>query len=520
LPLAGWLLSAADFAVIHWLYLGVLSAGCMALAWLRPEYIRLAAFALAAPLCFLTMWGGQGEPPHPQFTWVCVGMGCLWAIGSYVLAFRSGQKSHWLAMSGAAAVGHFVICYWFANASVTIAPWWLVGTALSAAYFVASVPVGRRVVDDRRMPLATTLTTAVAFAAFVVPVELERQWIAVAWALMVPSIAFLCRWLSVPDLRYVVAGLGGLVLIQLVNPAIAEYPIGDHWLFNWLLYGYGVPILCLVVGARFLPTKEESVVSWLDGTAAFMGLAMVTLMIRHGFHPGSISFREEPALLEFATYSVAFGATGAGLYSVVRNRSTVWQHATVVSMFLGLLVAVLGCSFFANPLVEHESVGAMPVWNLLLFAFALPAVLAGTGAYLVSRDGYPNAARFWLGGGSLFLAWLCISLEVRQGFQGAFLDGSGWGNAEWYAYSVAWLLFAISLLAAGLVTKNAMLRWASLFVMLVSVAKVFLLDTRNLEDLWRVVSFLGLGISLLGIAWVYQHFVFRRTANSQSPIAG
>jgi len=46
-------------------------------------------------------------------------------------------------------------------------------------------------------------------------------------------------------------------------------------------------------------------------------------------------------------------------------------------------------------------------------------------------------------------------------------------------------------------------------VMVVSVGKVFLFETRHLEDLYRVMSFLGLGLSLFGLAYVYQRFVFR-----------
>ena len=49
-----------------------------------------------------------------------------------------------------------------------------------------------------------------------------------------------------------------------------------------------------------------------------------------------------------------------------------------------------------------------------------------------------------------------------------------------------------------------------LAVMLLAVGKVFLYDTANLADLYRVFSFLGLGVSLLLLAWVYQRFVFRR----------
>jgi uncharacterized membrane protein len=61
----------------------------------------------------------------------------------------------------------------------------------------------------------------------------------------------------------------------------------------------------------------------------------------------------------------------------------------------------------------------------------------------------------------------------------------------------------------GILRRGKALRYASLAVTLLAVGKVFLYDTSNLSDLYRVFSFLGLGISLLALAWVYQRFVFR-----------
>jgi uncharacterized membrane protein len=43
------------------------------------------------------------------------------------------------------------------------------------------------------------------------------------------------------------------------------------------------------------------------------------------------------------------------------------------------------------------------------------------------------------------------------------------------------------------------------------VVKVFVGDMSNLEGLFRIASFVGLGLCLVGIGWLYQHFV-RRTA--------
>jgi uncharacterized membrane protein len=41
-----------------------------------------------------------------------------------------------------------------------------------------------------------------------------------------------------------------------------------------------------------------------------------------------------------------------------------------------------------------------------------------------------------------------------------------------------------------------------------AVGKVFLFDTAQLKDLHRVVSFLGLGVSLILLAYLYNWFVF------------
>jgi uncharacterized membrane protein len=47
------------------------------------------------------------------------------------------------------------------------------------------------------------------------------------------------------------------------------------------------------------------------------------------------------------------------------------------------------------------------------------------------------------------------------------------------------------------------MRIASLVLMLGAVAKVFLLDASGLEGLMRIASFVALGLSLIGVGWLY-----------------
>jgi uncharacterized membrane protein len=43
-------------------------------------------------------------------------------------------------------------------------------------------------------------------------------------------------------------------------------------------------------------------------------------------------------------------------------------------------------------------------------------------------------------------------------------------------------------------------------MLLVCIAKLFFYDLRNLETMYRILSFLGLGVILLLVSWTYTRF--------------
>ena len=76
--------------------------------------------------------------------------------------------------------------------------------------------------------------------------------------------------------------------------------------------------------------------------------------------------------------------------------------------------------------------------------------------------------------------------------------------------SVAWGLYAMILLLLGLWRSIRPLRVAALAFLVLTVAKVFLYDLGALTGLYRVLSFLGLGVSLILESLLYQRFVIAR----------
>ena len=76
--------------------------------------------------------------------------------------------------------------------------------------------------------------------------------------------------------------------------------------------------------------------------------------------------------------------------------------------------------------------------------------------------------------------------------------------AQELALSSLWLVYAIGLMAAGVVKKWPALRWQALILMAVVIGKVFFVDLSFLDRFYRIVSFLLLGLALMMISFYYQ----------------
>jgi len=73
-----------------------------------------------------------------------------------------------------------------------------------------------------------------------------------------------------------------------------------------------------------------------------------------------------------------------------------------------------------------------------------------------------------------------------------------------FSYSAFFMLFGAVLLTIGFVKRSAFLRWQALILLAVTVAKVFLVDVSQLSKGLRILSFIGLGVLLLCVSYVYQ----------------
>ena len=77
-------------------------------------------------------------------------------------------------------------------------------------------------------------------------------------------------------------------------------------------------------------------------------------------------------------------------------------------------------------------------------------------------------------------------------------------------------MYALLLLALGVARRRSALRWVSLGLLLLTLAKVFLFDLGTVGGLFRVASLFGLAISLISVSLLYQRFVFTKASEVEA----
>jgi uncharacterized membrane protein len=75
------------------------------------------------------------------------------------------------------------------------------------------------------------------------------------------------------------------------------------------------------------------------------------------------------------------------------------------------------------------------------------------------------------------------------------------------------------LLLVGIALASKPARLASAAVVLLTIAKVFVIDMSDLTGAWRAISFIGLGLVLVGIGYLYQRLLFPQRPAASAPAA-
>jgi uncharacterized membrane protein len=400
-------------------------------------------------------------------------------------------------------------------------PFAVVAGILAVIYvLIARMLIARGPLPESPAQLALGAAASAALAALSLGLVfwLDKGMLTVAFALSALGAAYVADRTAIAFLRYGVGALGLLVLGRLAyDPTIVGGDPGSAILFNWLLWGYGAPALCFFLASRILERSgRDRITQLVESLAIVFAALLVFFQIRHALHGGDFLY-------------ASYGHLDVGLISLTglcfslamvridaRRPDFVTRYASLAFGAITLATTVIGLGFAANPLLTDERLLGRPVFNSLFPAYLLPAVVAAVLA-LAARRTRPTYYVTAAGALAFALHLLWMLMAVRAFFQ--FPRVGIWratGEVELWTYSAALLVTGIAFLAAGLWRDRELLRKIAAGYLLVVVLKVFLVDLSSLEGVMRALSFIGLGIVLVGIGLTYQKLL-TRSARSPGP---
>ncbi|MGH9803696.1 MAG: DUF2339 domain-containing protein, partial [Candidatus Acidiferrales bacterium] len=150
------------------------------------------------------------------------------------------------------------------------------------------------------------------------------------------------------------------------------------------------------------------------------------------------------------------------------------------------------------------------------FGAFVTAVACFAASFYFSRQhreelGRDEAAVFGLLGigVNVFLLW-ALSLEFSDAYAGNEL-------AQQLSLSLLWTLYATALIILGVRQGNAALRWQALALFGLTVGKLAVHDLWFLERIYRIVSFVVLGVVLLVVSFLYQRRLAAKKAEGHEP---
>jgi uncharacterized membrane protein len=396
-------------------------------------------------------------------------------------------------------------------------PFAILAVILAAAFGAATEWLGKR--DNRPgMPISIALfaTGTLSALALALTFALDKGLLSIAIALMSLGTAWVSMQRPIPFLRSLAAILAGIVVMRTAyEPRIAGDAIGTTPIFNWLLWGYGVPALSFWAGSIFLRRRgDDPPQRAVESAAILFTVLLVFTEIRHAVNGGDI-YRDSADLAEVALQVCTAFAMAIGLERLrIRSRSVVHNVGAVLLTVYAGLATVFGLMLWIFWSID---VGGVFI-NLLLLGYALPAVLALLLSYAAA--GRRSA---WYGNtiaaGALILALSYLSFEIRRLYHGPVLAVGSTGGAEQYSYSIAWLGLGVVLLGIGILVNSQRARLASAVVIALTIVKAFLIDMSTLIGVYRALSFMCLGLVLVAIGWLYQRILFRRQAPQPAPVA-
>jgi uncharacterized membrane protein len=201
-----------------------------------------------------------------------------------------------------------------------------------------------------------------------------------------------------------------------------------------------------------------------------------------------------------------------------------WRRKILPVIYSGLGSLGLGIIMIAIQGITFEPIAKFTFllnWRAAVFVLVIAAAVIHTRWLSANRQSY-NWSKDVLGILQVAVVLLLLDLltgETRDIFKRAifFLQQKSGDsevaaqitqlqNLQQLALSGVWLFYSVALMVTGIWRRLQGLRIIAIALFGITILKIFIYDLSFLERLYRIFSFIGLGVILLAVSYLYQRY--------------
>lgn len=530
-----WMLStgAVDFVGLF-SYMLILGVGSLAICyWKNWPIVNLLSFACTYVLYFASM-----QAYEPKYFWQVLpfltAFFVLFSTMTFLYKLVNRTPSNLLDLL-ALLVNAGI---YFGEAYRLVTPEYgrqwaaVVSLGLAAFYTLHVYYFLLRKLEDRNL-LISFMGLASFFVIITVPLVLSPAWITASWAVQALVLLWIARQIGAKSLRYISYALYGIVLFRLgfvdmpnqfLTPPTLDLPWSAYWprLLERLVM-FGVPVASLAGAYRVMKgiERDQPVVKpsndvpeviperWALNALVVAAVGMLFVYLHLELNR-SLGFAYAPLKLPVLTL-LWLGLCAWLLYEAITRNSRVFLTGVVVAMLVVLVKLFafdLGSWSVSNDLLYRGDYSFRDATLRLVDFGAIVAFLGVAFAFTKRRASDWDAATIFATG-ALGVLFVFLTLELNT-FLHIYLDGMRAGGI-----SILWAAFALSLLLSGIWRNHRPLRYVGLALFTVVIGKVFFRDLAELDQFFRIIAFIVLGVLVLAGSFVY--LKYRETFATKSP---
>ncbi|MFA4986350.1 MAG: DUF2339 domain-containing protein [Candidatus Brocadiia bacterium] len=510
-----------------------------AVVWIESDSLKAALkFAFVAVILIATsielraLWPTPfGEEDLVNFAWMILVVSAL--SGVFVLAYRKSD----IQLAVAALIGFAIAC---------------------VDYSFSDLWIGRNaapVMKCARESAGIVALLAFAGSSFLSYRRTETGWQALAkmYSLLAVVVSLFLVAFSTVDLLW---------LFGIVHPldyAVYLYPLSFSLVAIALLalflrtgrtfdLGLTVSVVIVsVVAVAFSYTIRErlefvpAVLTRLLGLSGFLAASLMTIHTarKHGSEKWSIGISESLGFITCCAVVLAASFETRHFFaSLPRPRGNmfledislpiVWALLAVLfawardrGKLLAYLISsgIVGSMALALGLIKGYAffpvVNFIPILNLrfalMLLLIVSVWVISRRMACAVSTQRAGRIATNLCSLVCLLIGLFALTVEAKDLFASSLIGATTelrttLEYARGLSYSGIWLIYAVVCLIVGFLLERKWLRLFAISVLAIAVLKIFLFDLSFLEGLFRILSFFGLAVVLLGASYIYHRF--------------